>query len=182
MMTNVVQVFLVRETLHASAAWVGGLEAITMAGLACGVLGCGRITTDAARAWAVAAGAAIMSLAMLAFGLAPAILLLVPLAVLVGAGNGMVNVCAATLVMTRTPEQMRGRVSAALAAVLNAASVASLAAGGALAVVLDPRQVYLLAGGLGGVVTLWMTVRLARRLGADRGHRDISFAAEQSPA
>src|SRR5262252_2773356 len=48
MMTNVVQVFLVRETLHASAAWFGGLEAITMAGLACGVLACGRITTDAA--------------------------------------------------------------------------------------------------------------------------------------
>jgi MFS family permease len=182
MMTNVVQVFLVRETLHASAAWFGALEAITMAGLACGVLGCGRITTDAARAWAVAAGAAIMSLAMVAFGLAPAVLLLVPLAVLVGAGNGMVNVCAATLVMTRTQEQMRGRVSATLGAVLNAASVASLAAGGALAAVLDPRQVYLLAGGLGGVVTLWMTVRLARRLGADRGHRDISFAAEQSPA
>src|SRR6516164_998872 len=88
MMTNVVQVFLVRETLHASAAWFGGLEAITMAGLACGVLACGRITTDAARAWAVAAGAAIMSLAMVAFGLAPAVLLLVPLAVLVGAGNG----------------------------------------------------------------------------------------------
>jgi len=58
----------------------------------------------------------------------------------------------------------------------------SLAAGGALAAVLDPRQVYLLAGGLGGVVTLRMTVRLARRLGADRGHRDISFAAEQSRA
>jgi MFS family permease len=182
MMTNVVQVFLVRETLHASAAWFGGLEAITMAGLACGVLACGRITTDAARAWAVAAGAAIMSLALLAFGLAPAVLLLVPFAVLVGAGNGMVNVCAATLVMTRTQEQMRGRVSATLGAVLNAASVASLAAGGALAAVLDPRQVYLLAGGLGGVVTLWMTVRLARRLGAGRGHRDISFAAEQSPA
>src|SRR5215472_4682398 len=182
MMTNVVQVFLVRETLHASAAWFGGLEAIMMAGLACGVLACGRITTDAARAWAVAAGAAIMSLALLAFGLAPAVLLLVPFAVLVGAGNGMVNVCVATLVMTRTQERMRGRVSAALGAVLNAASVASLAAGGALAAVLDPRQVYLLAGALGGVVTLWMVVRLAQRLGTGRGHRDISFATEQSRA
>jgi MFS family permease len=182
MMTNVVLVFLVRETLHGSAAWFGGLEAITMAGLACGVLACGRITTDAARAWTVAAGAAIMSLAMLAFGLAPAILLLVPFAVLAGAGNGMVNVCAATLVMTRTQEQMRGRVSAALSAALNAASVASLAAGGALAAVLDPRQVYLLAGALGGVVTLWMAVRLVQRLGTGRGHRDISFAAEHSRA
>ena len=182
MMTNVVQVFLVRETLHASAAWFGGLEAITMAGLACGVLACGRITTDAGRARAVAGGAAIMSLAMLASGLAPAVLVLVPLGVLAGAGNGMVNVCVATLVMTRTRERMRGRVSAVLGAVLNAASVASLAAGGALAAVLDPRQVYLLAGGLGGAVTLLMAVRLAQRPATGQGHDDISCAAEQSRA
>jgi MFS family permease len=182
MMTNVVQVFLVRETLHASAAWFGGLEAITMAGLAGGVLACGRITTDTARVRAVAGGMIIMSLAMLAFGLAPAVVLLVPFAVLAGAGNGMANVCAATLVMTRTQEHLRGRVSAALWAVLNAASVASLAAGGALAAVLDPRQVYLLAGGLGAVVTVLMAARLAQRLGTGRGHSNISFATEQSRA
>jgi hypothetical protein len=40
-----------------------------------------------------------------------------------------------------------------------------------------------LAGALGGgVVTLWMTVRLAQRLGTGRGRSDISFAAEQSRA
>ena len=84
--------------------------------------------------------------------------------------------------MTRTQERMRGQVSAALSAVFNAASVASLVAGGVFAAVLDPRQVYLLAGGLGGVVTLLMTVRLARRLPTSGGHRDISFAAERSRA
>jgi len=177
-----VQVFLVRETLHASTAWFGGLEAITMAGLACGVLACGRITTDIARVRAAAGGMAIMALAMLAFGLAPAVVLLVPFAVLGGAGNGMANVCVATLVMTRTQEHLRGRVSAALWALLTAASVASLAAGGALAVVLDPRQVYLLAGGLGGVVTALMAVRLVQRPGTGQGHSDISLAPEQSRA
>jgi len=182
MMTNVVQVFLVRETLHASTAWFGGLEAITMAGLACGGLACGRITTDIARVRAVTGGMAIMALAMLAFGLAPAVALLVPFAVLAGAGNGMANVCAATLIMTRTQEHLRGRVSAVLWAVLNAASVASLAAGGALAAVLDPRQVYLLAGGLAGVVTALMAVRLVQRPGTGRGHSDVSFALEQSRA
>jgi hypothetical protein len=39
-----------------------------------------------------------------------------------------------------------------------------------------------LAAALGGVVTLWMTVRLAQRLGTGRGRSDISFAAEQSRA
>jgi len=179
MMVNVVGVFLVRETLHASAAWYGGLEAITMAGLAGGVLACGWIGTDAGRAWAVAAGAALMSLGMLGYGIAPAVLVLVPLSVLTGVGNGIVNVCVSTLVATRTEERMRGRVAAALGAVLNTASVASLAAGGALAAVLAPRQVYLLAGAMGCAVT----AVLAARLWHDWARRaDISFAAERSRA
>jgi MFS family permease len=168
MMVNVVGVFLVRETLHASATWYGGLGAVTMAGLACGVLACGRIRTDAGRAGAVAVGAALMSLGMLGFGTAPAVLVLVPLSLLVGAGNGLVNVCVATLVTTRTAERMRGRVAAALGAVLNTASVVSLAAGGALAAVLDPRQVYLLAGGLGAAVTAVLVARCTAWLGSPR--------------
>ena len=163
MMVNVVGVFLIRETLHASAAWYGGLEAVMMIGLAGGVLACGRIRTDAGRARAVVGGAALMSLALLGFGAAPAVLVLVPLGLVVGAGNGMVNVCVATLVMTRTEERMRGRVAAALAAVLNGASVVSLAAGGALAAVLAPRQVYLLAGGLGCLVTVALAARSRQR-------------------
>lgn len=94
-------------------------------------------------------------------------------------GNGMLNVCVATLVTTRTGEGMRGRVAAALGAVLNAASVGSLAAGGALAAVLSPRQVYLLAGALGCAVT----AVLAARLRNGWAHRaNISFAAERSRA
>jgi len=179
LMVNVFGVFLVRETLHASAAWYGGLEAITMAGLAGGVLACGRISTDAGRTRAVAAGAALMSLGLLGYGTAPAVLVLVPLSVLSGVGNGMANVCVATLVMTRTEERMRGRVAAAMGAVLNTASVGSLAAGAALGVVLDPRQVYLLAGALGCAVTAVLAARL--RHGRAR-RRNISFAAEQSRA
>jgi MFS family permease len=164
MMVNVVGVFLVIQTMHASAAWYGGLEAIMMTGLAVGALACGRITTDAGRARAVARGAALMSLAMLGFGTAPAVLMLVPLSLLAGTGNGMVNVCVATLVTTRAEERMRGRVAAAMGAVLNGASAASLAAGGALAAVLAPRQVYLLAGGLGCLVTAALAAQTLRAL------------------
>jgi MFS family permease len=179
LMVNVFQVFLVRETLHASAAWYGGLEAVTMVGLAGGVLVCGRIMTDAGRTRAIAAGAALMSLGMLGYGTAPTVLVLVPLSVFAGVGNGMVNVCVATLVTTRTEEQMRGRVAAAMGAILNTASVGSLAAGAALATILDPRQVYLLAGALGCTVTVVLAARL--RHGWAR-RRNISFAAEQSRA
>ena len=153
MMTNVVTVFLVRETLHAGAGWYGGLEALWMLGIVAGALASGRMTADAGRARAALAGAGLISLALFGYGLAPAVALVVPAAVLGGVGNGIVNVCVATLVMTRTDERVRGRVSAALGAVLQGASVASLVIGGALAAVLDPRQIFLLAGGLGAVVT-----------------------------
>lgn len=153
MMVNVVTVFLVRDTLHASAGWYGGLGALWMAGIAAGALASGRMTADAGRARAALAGAGLISLALLGYALAPAVILVAPAAFLGGVGNGMVNVCVATLVMTRTDERVRGRVSAALGAVLQGASVASLVIGGALAAVLDPRQIFLLAGGLGAVVT-----------------------------
>jgi MFS family permease len=153
MMVNVVTVFLVRDTLHASAGWYGGLEALWALGIVAGALGSGRMTADAGRARAALAGAGLISLSLLGYGLAPAVVLVAPAAVLGGVGNGMANVCVATLVLTRTDERVRGRVSAALGGVLQGASVASLAIGGALAAVLDPRQIFLLAGVLGAVVT-----------------------------
>jgi MFS family permease len=165
MMVNVVMVFLVRETLHASAAWYGGLGAIWMLGIVGGALASGRIRADAGRARGALAGAGLISAALVGYGVAPAVVLLVPVAVLGGVGNGMVNVCVATLVLTRSDERVRGRVSAALGAVMQGASVASLVIGGALAAVLDPRQIFLLAGGLGAVVTAFAAVRVLGRLG-----------------
>jgi MFS family permease len=161
MMVNVVTVFLVRDTLHASAAWYGGLGAIWMLGIVAGALASGRIPADAGRARATLAGLALISMALLGYGLAPTVLLLAPLALLGGVGNGMMNVCVATLVMTCTDERARGRVAAALGATLYGASVASLVIGGALAALLDPRQIFLLAGGLGAVVAALAAVRVA---------------------
>jgi len=163
MMTNVVTVFLVRDTLHASAGWYGGLGALWMLGIVGGALASGRLTADAGRVRAVLFGAGLISLALLGYGVAPAVVLIAPVAVLGGVGNGMVNVCVATLVMTRSDERVRGRVSAALGALLQGASVASLVIGGALAAVLDPRQIFLLAGGLGAVVTAVAAVEVTSR-------------------
>jgi MFS family permease len=153
MMVNVVTVFLVRDTLHASAGWYGGLEALWTLGIVAGALASSRMTADAGRARAALTGAGLISLALLGYGLAPAVVLVAPAAVLGGVGNGVANVCVATLVLTRTDERVRGRVSATLGAVLQGAAVASLVIGGALAAVLEPRQIFLLAGGLGAVVT-----------------------------
>ena len=171
MMVNVVTVFLVRATLHAGAGWYGLLEATWMLGVVAGALAAGRIGADAGRARAVLAGAALMSLAFAGYGLAPLVAVLVPVSILGGVGNGLVNVCVATLVMTRSDERVRGRVSAALGAAANGAGVVSLAAGGGLAALLDPRQIFLLAAVLGGVVTVVTAARVtaARATAAPAG-------------
>lgn len=178
MMVNVVSVFLIRETLHASAGWYGVLEATWMLGVVGGSVASAKIPTDARRAQAVLAGAALMSLVFAGYGLAPAVAVLVPLGIVGGVGNGLVSVCVATLVMTRSDERARGRVSAALGAAVNGASVASLGLGGGLAAVLDPRQVFLLAAALAGAVTAVTAVRVRGRdsAGPEQGRLGVSFA------
>ena len=150
-----------------------------MLGVVGGALAAARIPADIRRAHAVHAGAALMSVTFAGYGLSPAAAVLIPVSIAGGVGNGLLNVCVATLVMARSDERVRGRVSAALGAVTNGAGIASLVAGGGLAAVLDPRQIFLLASALGAVVTAVTAVRVITR-GPDRPARDISLGAELS--
>jgi len=88
----------------------------------------------------------------------PAVWTLVPLSVLGGTGNGYANVCASTLLVTRTPDAERGRVSAAANAAVGGAQGVSLLAGGAVAAVLSPREIYATAGLLGVAVATALAV------------------------
>jgi ABC-type branched-subunit amino acid transport system permease subunit len=66
-----------------------------------------------------------------------------PLLVLRGAANGALNVAASAVVMTRTADELRGRVAAALGAIVSAVmfrprrglvGISALVTGGALAI------------------------------------------------
>jgi MFS family permease len=83
------------------------------------------------------------------FAVAPAVGALVPLSVLGGVGNGYAGTCLSTLLMARTPDSARGRVSATANAIFGGAQGVSLLLGGAVAVVLSPRATYAVAGLLG---------------------------------
>jgi MFS family permease len=75
--------------------------------------------------------------------------MLVPLSVLGGLGNGYAGACFSTLLVSRTTDSARGRVSASANAVVGGAQGASLLIGGAVAAVLSPRAIYAMAGLLG---------------------------------
>jgi MFS family permease len=170
-MVDVVLVFLIRSTLHAGGAWYGIAEAAWIAGLVAGSLGAGRLRTERAQIWATIAGAAVTCAALVPFAVVPAVWMLVPLSVLGGTGNGYANVCASTLLVSRTPDAERGRVSAAANAAIGGAQGVSLLAGGAVAAVLSPRAIYATAGLLGvaaaiaiGVFFAAQAIRTGRRV------------------
>jgi MFS family permease len=153
-MVDVVLVFLIRVTLHAGGAWYGVAEAAWIAGMVVGSLGAGRLRTERVQTWATIAGAAVACAALAPFAVVPAVWMLVPLSVLGGIGNGYANVCASTLIVSRTPDAERGRVSAAASAAIGGAQGVSLLAGGAVAAVLSPREIYAIAGLVGVAVAI----------------------------
>jgi MFS family permease len=94
-------------------------------------------------------GVALTCAALAGFAVAPTVGILIALSVLGGAGNGYAGTCMSTLLVSRTPDSARGRVSATANAVLGGSQGASLLLGGAVAVVLSPRGIYAVAGLLG---------------------------------
>jgi MFS family permease len=148
-MVDVVLVYLVRDTLHAGGVWYGVAEASWMAGMVAGSLGAGRVATERGQIRATIGGAALACAGLAGFAVAPTVAILVPLSVLGGVGNGYAGACLSTLLMSRTPDSARGRVSAAANAIFGGAQGVSLLLGGAVAVVLSPRWIYAVAGLLG---------------------------------
>jgi MFS family permease len=162
---NVAEVFYVLGDLRASPATYGVVTACwPLAGVPAGILA-GRL--DGERA--LLAGLAVAGVAMgLALVLTGAVVLLAALVVawlVGGAANAVQNVCVRALVRVRVPDAERGRVSAAVAAVLQALNLAGLAAAGAVVALVGARAG--LAGA--GVLTVvagagtWLLARPALR-------------------
>jgi MFS family permease len=138
-----------------------------MAGMVVGALAAGRVRDQRGQVRATIAGAAVACAAVAGFAVAPDVAALVPLSVVGGIGNGCAGTCSPTLLMLRTPDGARGRVSAATSAIFGGVQGASLLFGGVLAAVLSPRAIYPVAGLLGvaatGVVGLVHIVPDAQR-------------------
>jgi MFS family permease len=162
-MVDVVLVYLVRDTLHAGGVWYGVAEASWMAGMVAGSLGAGRVGTERGQVRGTIAAAATTCVALAGFAVAPAVWILAPLSVLGGIGNGYAGTCLSTLLMARTPDSARGRVSATANAVFGGAQGASLLLGGVVAIALSPRAIYAVAGLLGLAAAGTLAVTSASR-------------------
>ena len=132
-MVNVVEVFLVRETLHASATWYGVLGSGWGGGVLAGALLGGRVRGGSGpsarllRLALVSAGG--LSLSLAGMGLAPAVAWVLPAVLVGGLCNGLLNLAIGSLVGMRSADAVRGRVAAIVGGLASAGQVAMLLGG-----------------------------------------------------
>jgi MFS family permease len=184
-MADVVLVYLVRETLNAGGVWYGVVEASWMAGMVGGSLGAARVGTERGRVRATISGIVLVCAAVAGFAAVPDVWILVPLAMLGGAGNGYAGTCLSTLLVARTPDSARGRVSTAASAVLGGSEGSALLLGGVVAIVLSPRAIYAVAGLLGlgaaGILALTSSSGTSSRRGAGTPSMRVAGAEGLEP-
>jgi MFS family permease len=161
-MVNVVEVFLIRDTLGSSSTWYGVVGGLWGAGLLAGSLLGGRATGSTTLARLLVAAAMVLSAALIGYAVAPAVAWLVPAALVGGVANGVLNVALMALAMRRAPEAARGRIAATLTGLVSGALIGAYLLGGVLSVALTPREVFALSGLLALVAPLLFGRRLLR--------------------
>ena len=183
---NVAEVFFARDALHQPSIGYGVLASTWMAGMVIGALIARRIAAERAPVWifggAVAGGAALVAAAA-SVALVPAAALFV----ISGAGNGVENVAARTLVHGRVPSALHGRVFAAYMGLLSSTQIVATALGGALVAGVGGQQA-LVIGGLGSLAVgvlglLGLTFVPAARPGRPQdGHDAPPVVIEDAPS
>jgi MFS family permease len=179
---NVVDVFFVRETLHSSATVYGLLDAVwTGAMLAGGWLATLRKPGDATLALATLGVNVVISLVVLAWAGVPAVGWLVPLRVLGGVSNGVLNVTTTVLFARRVPAELRGRAFAVLGGAMQGAVAVGYLLGGALLGVLAIRPLLAACGVAGLVAAAAFTAPLLRGVARER-RTSLGASSEPGPS
>lgn len=143
---NVVEVFLITGELGLGPGLYGAAGAATGAGAIFGAWYSGRLVGDRRRSFAVVAGMAAIGGSCVLMGLAGNFVTLMIGATTIGFGSGMLNAATSALVVTRSAEQVRGRVIAALNGTVRSFSILALLLGGAAGAVLGPRGTFVTCG------------------------------------
>ena len=179
--TNVVEVFLVRGALGAGIVLFGILGAVLAAGLVAGSLLAGRDRPDERRALRSSVVAVILALAIVVAGLAPSLWVFAAAWLVLGVANGFLNTDVSTLVLSRTPEPVRGRVLASVNALARGSALGAMVLGGAAGSWLGPRTTFVAAGVLSMAVGLALLARLRRVLARTEASPELATARSPEP-
>lgn len=157
---NVLDVFLVRDELRVPAEWFGLSTMAWGLGAMVGAVVAGRLPSDRARFTALPISVAVIGAAVIGCGLSPTFALYLAFGVATGIANAVLNAAFGTVLMARTADADRGKVSAAVNGITQTAALAGLPLGPVLGNLLGIRGALV---GM-GIVTAGLAVVLGVRL------------------
>lgn len=174
-MLTVAELFFTLDNLHAST-YIYGLVGSTFATftLVAALINKRRVVSEDKLPVNIIIGAEITGLAIILNGIAWNWVVLFPAMALAGAGVSTVNAYYMALMLQRSPEASRARVLSAVSGVTTAGQMSSLAIGGVLVSIINPRFVIL---AIGTVCLLTAAALSSSLLRASRSPRteDIGF-------
>lgn len=146
-MLSVAELFFTLDNLHATT-YVYGLVGSTFAAftLIAALINKRRTVSEAKLPANIIAGAVVTGLAVILNGSAWNWVVLFPAMALGGIGVSTVNAYYMALMLQRSPEASRGRVLSTVSGIATAGQISSLAIGGVIVSLIDPRIVILLIG------------------------------------
>ncbi len=146
-MISVAELFFTLDDLHATT-FIYGLVGSSISGsiLATSVINQRRTVTEARLPLNIIVGAIVVGLGVILNGLSWHIWMLFPSVIFAGVGVATVNAYYMALILQRSAESSRGRVLSAVTGVTTAGQLSSLAIGGVIVSLIDPRFVILLSG------------------------------------
>ncbi|HEX8865455.1 MAG TPA: MFS transporter [Lentzea sp.] len=181
---NVADPAFVRYVLRGDEFLLGALQSCWMVGILVGNRIAARLKTDAQLAVALAVTGITTGVAVLV----PATLPYVAAAgtgwFIGGVSNGVDNVTMNAIVRQRTPDEMRGRVFAAVSSMVTGANLLGTAAAGVLLLFVAPRVVFAIGGTgavLAGAVCLLFVLRALRRQAASGSVERYQDTVSPSP-
>ena len=146
-MIGIVEVILITHDMGASAHAYGFIMACFGLGNFAGSMLAGRLPGgDINQVRRLLMGCFVIGVGEAIIGWLPTVTFVFLFMFLAGVGNGMANVSASTLLMTRIPDEVRGRALAASNATFNSASVLSMAVGSVVVTVMSARTIFQVSG------------------------------------
>lgn len=146
-MIGIVEVVLITHDMGASAHAYGFIMACFGIGNFAGSMLAGRLPDgDINQVRRLLIGCFVIGIGEATIGWLPTVTFVFVFMLLAGVGNGVANVSASTLLMTRIPEEVRGRALAASNASFNSASVLSMAVGSIIVSAISARTIFQVSG------------------------------------
>jgi MFS family permease len=157
-------IYALLDAFDKPATYAGAIVTVQGFGAVTGGLLAARLVRRTNEVTACVLALGVLAVSMTGVALSPNLVALLGFVAVMGLSLAPLMVSLMTLIQRRTPQEVMGRVSAAIEVVLSVPSAISLALGSLLVALLDWRVIFLVIGVVVAVGAGWIAVRLRGEL------------------